>query len=66
MTEQNFVDTDDICQAIVLLDCKMAKEMKTMLNTIVLNYITLEDIVLDATGTVAETPKSPGYSSLYV
>ena len=66
MTEQNFVDTDDICQAIVLLDCKMAKEMKTMLNTIMLNYITLEDIVLDATGKVAETPNSPGYSSLYV
>ena len=61
-----FGETDDMCQALVLWDCKMAKEMRSMLNTLLFNYITLEDIVLEATGAVAETPHTPGYSSLYV
>jgi hypothetical protein len=46
-----------MCQALVLWDCKMA-----MLNTLLFNYITLEDIVLEATGAVAETPA--GFISL--
>ena len=66
MFNPNYKKTDDICLALLLLDCKMAKEMRSMLNTIMLNYITMEDIVLDATGTVAETPRSPSYCSLYV
>ena len=63
---KTFGETDDMCQALVLWDCKMAKEMRSMLNTLLFNYITLEDIVLEATGAVAETPHTPGYSSLYV
>jgi hypothetical protein len=46
-----------MCQALVLWDCKMAKEMRSMLNTLLFNYITPEKIVLDApTGAVVETP----------
>jgi hypothetical protein len=33
----------------------MAKEMRSMLNTLLFNYITLEEIVLEATGAVTET-----------
>ena len=66
MSNQAFAETDDMCQALILWDCKMAKEMRTMLNTLLFNYTTLEDIVLEATGTVAETPHSFSYSSLYI
>ena len=66
MSNQDFAETDDMCQAFVLWDCKMAKEMRTMLNTLLYNYITLEDIVLEATGNVAETPRPPSYSGLYI
>ena len=66
VADKTFGETDDMCQALVLWDCKMAKEMRSMLNTLLFNYITLEDIVLEATGAVAETPHTPGYSSLYV
>ena len=66
LTDKTFEKTDDMCQALILWDCKMAKEMKSMLNTLLFNYITLEDIVLEATGAVAETPHTPGYCSLYV
>ena len=55
-----------MCQALVLWDCKMAKEMRSMFNTLLFNYITLEEIVLEATGAVAETPHTPGYISIYV
>ena len=44
-----------MCQALVLWDCKMAKEMRSMFNTLLFNYITLEEIVLEATGAVTET-----------
>ena len=66
MSNQAFAETDDMCQALILWDCKMAKEMRTMLNTLLFNYTTLEDIVLEATGTVAEIPHSVRYSSLYI
>ena len=66
MSNQAFAETDDMCQAFILWDCKMAKEMRTMLNTLLFNYITLEDIVLEATGNVAETPRPPSYSGLYI
>ena len=52
--------------AVDLLSIKMAKEMKSMLNDLLFYYLMLEDIVLDATGAVIETPKTPGYCGLYV
>ena len=52
--------------AVDLLSIKMAKEMKSMLNDLLFYYLMLEDIVLDATGAVMETPKTPGYCGLYV
>jgi hypothetical protein len=55
-----------MCQALVLWDFKRAKEMRSMLNTLLFNYITPEEIVLEATGAVAETPHTPGNISLYV
>ena len=64
--EKDFAEKDELCQSIMLLDCKMAKEMKSMMNTTLFHYTTLEDIVLDATGSVRETPQSPGYSCLYI
>ena len=63
---KTFGETDDMCQALVLLDCKMANEMRSTLNILHFNYITLEEIVLEATGAVAETPHTPGYISIYV
>ena len=52
---------------MVLWDCKMAKELKSMLSTLLFNYIMLEDMVLEATGAVAEIPHTtPGYCSLYI
>jgi hypothetical protein len=44
----------------------MAKEMRSMFNTLLFNYITLEEIVLEETGAVAETPHTPVYISIYV
>ena len=44
MADSAFQKTDDMCQAIILGDCMMAKEMKSMLNTLLFHYITLEDI----------------------
>ena len=66
VADNTFQDTDDMCQALILWDCKMAKEMKSMLNTLLFHFITLEDMVLEATGTVAEMPKTPRNWSLYV
>jgi hypothetical protein len=64
---KTFGETDDIyVPGLVLWDCKMAKEMRSMFNTLRFNYSTLEEIVLEATGAVAETPHTPGYISLYV
>jgi len=63
---QGFEQTDDMCQALALWDIKQAKEMRSMLNGLLYHYITLEDIVLEATGSVAEMPKTPSYSNLYV
>ena len=61
VADKTFEGIDDMCQALILWDCKLAKEMKSMLNTLLFNYINLEDFVLVATGAVAETPHSPGY-----
>jgi len=63
---KGFEQTDDMCQALALWDIKQAKEMRSMLNGLLYHYITLEDIVLEATGSVAEMPKTPSYSNLYV
>ena len=49
VADDTFQQTDDMCQALILWDCKMAKEMKSMLNTLLFHYITLEDMVLEAT-----------------
>ena len=45
MADSTFQETDDMCQALILGDCKMAKEIKNMLNTLLFNYITLEGMV---------------------
>ena len=66
VADNTFQQTDDMCQALILWDCKMAKEMKSMLNTLLFHYITLEDMVLEATGSVAEMPQTPRNWSLYV
>ena len=44
MADSAFQKTDDMCQAIILGDCMMAKEMKSMLNTLLFHYITLTEI----------------------
>eukprot|EP00091_Calanus_sinicus_P012609 TRINITY_DN28283_c0_g1_i1.p1 TRINITY_DN28283_c0_g1~~TRINITY_DN28283_c0_g1_i1.p1 ORF type:complete len:151 (-),score=53.71 TRINITY_DN28283_c0_g1_i1:222-674(-) len=36
VTDKAFGETDDMCQALVLWDCKMAMEMRSMLNTLLL------------------------------
>ena len=66
LADNTFQQTDDKCQALILWDCKMAKEMKSMLNSLLLHFITLEDMVLEATGSVAEIPRTPAYCPLYV
>ena len=66
VADNTFQETDDMCQALILWDCKMAKEMKSMLNTLLFHYITLEDMVLEATGSVAEIPQTPKNYSLYI
>ena len=53
-------------QAIALWDIKMAKETRSMLNILLFHYIVLEDIVLEATGSVAEQPRTPASLSMYV
>ena len=37
VADKTFGETDDMCQALVLWDCKMAKEMRSMLNTLLFN-----------------------------
>ena len=54
-----------IVQAIALWDIKMAKETRSMLNTLLFYYLVLEDMVLDATGCVVEQPKKPATFSMY-
>ena len=66
VADNTFQQSDDMCQALILWDCKMAKEMKSMLNTLLFHYITLEDMVLEATGSLAEIPQTPRNCSLYV
>ena len=66
VADSTFQQTDDKCQALILWDCKMAKETKSMLNTLLFHFITLEDMVLEATGSVAEIPRTPAYCPLYV
>ena len=66
VADDTFQKTDEMCQALILWDCKMAKEMKSMLNTLLFHFITLEDMVLEATGSVAEIPHTPKYCSLYI
>ena len=66
VADNTFQQTDDMCQALILWDCKMAKEMKSMLNTLLFHFITLEDMVLEATGSVAEIPQTPRNCSLYI
>ena len=66
LKDKDYCKKDDMCQSLMMLDCKMAKELKSILNTTLFHYVTLEDIVLDATGSVMDTPQTPGYSRLYV
>ena len=53
-------------QAIELWDIKMAKETCSMLNILLFHYIVLKDIVLEATGSLAEQPRTPASLSMYV
>ena len=54
-----------VVQAIALWDIKMAKETRSMLNTLLFHYMLLEDMVLDATGSVVEQPRETAALSMY-
>ena len=43
----------------------MAKETRSMLNTLLFHYMVLADMVLDATGSVVEQPRETAALSMY-
>ena len=57
---------DDLCQALALWDIKQGQELRGVLSTLLLHYILLEDIVLEAEGSVAEDPKDCSILHIYV
>jgi len=57
---------DDLYQALALWDIKQGQELRGVLSTLLLHYILLEDIVLEAEGSVAEDPKDCSILHIYV
>ena len=47
-------------------DIKQGQELRGVLSTLLLHYILLEDIVLEAEGSVAEDPKDCSILHIYV
>jgi len=68
LTMEGLMDStkDDLCQALALMDIKQGQELRGVLSTLLLDYILLEDIVLEAEGTVAEDPKDCSILHIYV
>ena len=59
-------ETGNMCQALALWNIKQAKEMRFTLTNLLYHYITIEDNVLEATGSVSVVHKRPSYHSLFV
>lgn len=57
---------DDLCQALALWDIKQGQELRGVLSNLLLHYILLEDIVLEAEGSVAKNPKDSPCLHIYV
>jgi len=57
---------DDLCQALALWDIKQGQELRGVLSTLLLHYILLEDIMLEAEGSVAEDPKDCSILHIYL
>ena len=56
LADPEFLETDDMCQAMVLLDYKMVLEVKGVLNNLLMNIQTLEEVVGASMDAVLENP----------